>query len=80
MFSRRERNKFYNTNSITKYEINIIRSSFGEARSYGSRFWSICLGNNAYTDPRRDNKENVTPIQGPVLKNDKNSLQKIFLQ
>ena len=35
MISWWERNIFYNTYSITKYEIHTIRSVFGESISYG---------------------------------------------
>ena len=43
---------FYNTFSVSKNVIYIIRSGFGESRSYGSRFRSICLGHNTYTVSR----------------------------
>ena len=62
---------FYNNDSISKYDIYIIRSAFGESGSYGSRFRPRHLGHNTYKLPRRGKKDNVTPIQGPVLKNDK---------
>ena len=63
------RNKFYNTYYITKDEIHIIISDFGEYGSCGSIVCEICLGKNTYTGPRTINMENSTPIQVPVLKN-----------
>ena len=62
---------FYNYYYISKDEMNIIRTGFGDAGSYGSRFQSRCLGHNNYTGPRWSKKANITPIQGPVLKNGK---------
>ena len=36
------------------------------------------IGNNTYTSPRRVKRDNVTPIQGPVLKNDAKYNFKIY--
>ena len=66
-----ERSNFNNTYSITMKKIHIIVSDLGELGSYGSRFREICMGHNNYTGHRRENRKKNTPIQGPVLKNDK---------
>ena len=62
---------FYNINYILKDEILIIRTAFGDYGYYGSRFRARCLGKHTYTGPRRGKRDNVIPIQGPVLKKDK---------
>ena len=69
---------FDNYYYISKDEMNIIRSGFGDAGSYGSRFQSRCLGHNNYTGSRWIKKANITPIQGPVLKNDAKYHFKIY--
>ena len=69
----------HNNYYISKDEIFIIRCAFGDSGSYGSRFGARCIVHNTYTFPRRGNKENSTPIQGPVLKITKHLLNKIFL-
>ena len=71
MLSWWERNEFYNTYYIKNNEIHIIRGDFGYSGSYGSRFWERCTGHNKYTISRIDNSVNFTPIQRPVLKNEK---------
>ena len=57
--------------SISKDEINIIRSAFGDSGSCCSRFISICLVHNINTYPRKEKRDNITLIQRLVLKNDK---------
>ena len=69
-----ERNIFNNTYYISKGEINIMRIAYGDYISYSSRFWARCLGHNTNTDPRIGKLAYITPIQGHVLKNDKNVL------
>ena len=63
---------FYNKYSISKYEIHIIIITFGNSISYGSIFQARCMGNNTYKGLRRGKRSDFTPIQRPVLKNDKN--------
>ena len=55
-----------------------MRSSFGGSVSYGSRFWGECLRQNTYTGTIRGKGENITLIQGPVLKSDKKIHYKIY--
>ena len=62
---------FYNNHYISKYVIHIIKSNVGEYVSYGSRFQAIYLVEYNYTFPRTVKRDYVTPIQGPVLKYDK---------
>ena len=70
---------FHNDDSISKDEIHIIRSDFGESGSYGLSFWSICLGHNTYAGPIRGKRYNATPIKGPVLnKYDKKTHYKTY--
>ena len=71
---------FYNTYYILKDEINIIRSYFGEYRSYGSRFWSGCLRHNTYTVHIRGERDNVSLFKYLYWKMTKKSLQKRFLK
>ena len=54
----------------------MIRTTFGNSGYYGSRFWAMFLVNNTYAGTMRGKSDNVTPIQVPVLKNDKFSLQR----
>ena len=75
-----QRNILYHPYSISKNEINIIRSVFGQSVSYDSIFLAIFLVCNMYTVHRKGKIYSVTPIQGPVLKDNKNSLQNIFIQ
>ena len=80
MLSWLERNIFYNNDYISKYEIHIIRSAFGESGSYGSSFEEICLVQNTYTGHKILKGDNSTPIQLYLLKNDKNFMTKRFFQ
>ena len=62
-----ERNGFYNCYYVSKHDIYIILTSFGSSISYGLTFWSIFMGYDGYTLPRRVKGFNVTAIQGPLL-------------
>ena len=64
----------YITFQITKDEMYIIISAFGDSGSYGTKFSEICLGHNLCTGPRRITMPNFTPIQGPVLINENNPI------
>ena len=59
-------------------EINTIRRAFGSSGYYGSTLRATFIGHNTYTGPRRATRENVTPIQGPILNNDIKFYYKIY--
>ena len=62
----------YNPFSISKDDLHIIRNSFVNSESYGSRCRTRVIGHNTYTVPIRGKIVNVTQIKWPVLKNDIN--------
>ena len=71
MLSLCDTNKFYNTYYIKKDEINTTRSNFGDYISYGSRFWTVFIGHNIYTLPRRCNREMLPLFKELYLKTTK---------
>ena len=68
---------FYNSSSVSKYAIYIIRNYFVNTGAFGSIFRSVFIVYNTYTGPRRMKRANVSPIQVPVLNNDINVYYKI---
>ena len=67
---------YYNNFTVSKDAIHIIGIGFGTQGSYGSIVQYICIGHYSYTGYMRGTICHVTPIQGPVLKKIKFSLQK----
>ena len=63
-------NLSYNPYNISMDEINTIRRAFGTLGYYGSTCQATFFGNNTYIGHRRAKRDNVTPIQGPILNND----------
>ena len=69
---------FYNTYYISKDEIHIVRSDFGDSGSYSWIFWARFQGQNTYTGSRRGKRVIFVPIQVHVLKHDENHYRRDF--